>query len=530
MFHHRPPRALVVLTALLLPATRPLVAQAVLASDRVDSIALAHIRVEAMDRSRVMDITSWLTDVYGPRLTGSPNIRLAAEWSMKEMTGWGLTNVHLESWGPFGRGWSNEAFSLQALSPQHYPLIAYPSAWTPGTTGPVTAEVVMVALDSEPDFARYAGKLRGKIVMIDKPRSLSPHFTPDAVRLVDSALTHLAALPAPITNAGSGISQMMTAYRSRLAFGAARSQFLAAEGAVASLLDGRNDDGTVSVSATGGSWAAAPGIVLTPTVVVASEHYGRLARTLAKGIPVTLRLEDDNRFYDRDLTSFNVLGELPGSDGRLKDEVVMIGAHFDSWHSGTGATDNASGSAVMLEAMRILAASHTPLKRTVRIALWTGEEEGLLGSRAYVKRHFADPATMQVTAEHERLALYLNLDNGTGKIRGVWMQGNAAMGPIFDAWMTPFKAGGMRTLTLANTTGTDHLAFDAVGLPGFQFLQDGIDYDKRTHHTNMDVYERIQADDMKWNAMVVATFAMQAANRAEKVPRKTIAARGGSGQ
>ena len=514
---------LIILAIPFLPSGRSLGAQGVLPSDRVDSAAMARIRVEALERSHVMDITSWLTDVYGPRLTGSPNTRAAAEWSMKEMAGWGLKNVHLESWGPFGRGWSNEGFSLQAVAPQHYPIIAYPSAWTPGTSGPVTAEVILATLDSAPDFARYAGTLRGKIVMVGKPRDLVPHFMPDAVRLTDSALTEIAAGPAPVPAPSAGASAATAAYRARGMLAAARWSFLSAEGAAAALVDGGNDDGTVSVSAAGGSWGAPPSVMLIPTVVVASEHYGRIARTLGKGIPVTLRLEDDNRFYDADRSSFNIIGELPGSDARLRDDVVIVGAHFDSWHAGTGATDNAAGSAVMLEAMRILAASRVPLKRTVRLALWTGEEEGLLGSRAYVKQHFADPATMEATSEYARMSVYFNLDNGTGKIRGVWLQGNAAVGPIFDSWMTPFKSGGMRTLTLANTTGTDHLTFDAVGLPGFQFIQDGIDYDRRTHHTNMDVYERIQADDMKWNAMVIATFAMQAANRAERVPRKAMA-------
>jgi carboxypeptidase Q len=253
--------------------------------------------------------------------------------------------------------------------------------------------------------------------------------------------------------------------------------------------------------------------------VLAAEHYGRIARTLAKGVPVTLELNAQNRWYDADRNAFNVVAEIPGADRRLKDEVVMVGAHFDSWHAGTGATDNAAGSAVMMEALRILKASGVPLKRTVRVGLWTGEEQGLFGSRAYVRQHFGDAATH--TPEHAKFDVYFNVDNGTGKIRGVYLQGNDAAAPLFDAWMSPFKGRGMKTLTRANTGGTDHLSFDAVGLPGFQFIQDDVEYGTRTHHSNMDLYERLQPDDMKWNAVVVASFVMQAANRDALVPRKS---------
>jgi Zn-dependent M28 family amino/carboxypeptidase len=290
---------------------------------------------------------------------------------------------------------------------------------------------------------------------------------------------------------------------------------------VAALLQGRGDDGTVFVSSTGGSRDTVPTPML-PTMTLAAEHYGRIARTLAKNVPVTMELDVANKFYDADRNSFNVIAEIPGTDPALKDEVVMVGAHFDSWHTGTGATDNAAGSAVMMEALRILKASGVPLKRTVRIGLWTGEEQGLLGSRAYVTQHFGDRQTMQLKPEHAKFSAYYNVDNGTGKIRGVYLQGNDAARPAFDAWMAPFKDSGMKTLTISNTGGTDHQSFDAVGLPGFQFIQDEIEYNQRTHHSNMDVYERIQPDDMKWNSVVVATFAMQSANRDEKVPRKPL--------
>jgi Zn-dependent M28 family amino/carboxypeptidase len=261
-----------------------------------------------------------------------------------------------------------------------------------------------------------------------------------------------------------------------------------------------------------------------PQLTFAIEHYGRIYRILEKGIPVSMDLDVRNRFYDADLNSFNVVAEIPGSDPRLKDELVMLGAHFDSWHTGTGATDNAAGSAVMMEAVRLILASGLKPRRTIRIGLWTGEEEGLLGSRAYVKDHFGDPQTMQLKPEHARFSSYYNVDNGTGAIRGVYQQGNEAVAPIFQAWMVPFTDKGVGSLTIRNTGGTDHLSFDAVGLPGFQFIQDPMDYNSRTHHSNMDVYERVQSNDMMLNAVVVASFVYNSAMRDEKIPRKPLPA------
>lgn len=522
--------------ACMVGVTRALIAQTgvpfVAPIEHLDSASFSRIRSEEMDRSQVMDFVSWLSDVYGPRLTGSPNTRAAADWAIKEMTGWGLENVHLESWGPFGRGWSNESFSLQAVSPQHYPVIAYPSAWTPGVSSsnnPVTAEVVLAPLDSAADLAkyqaRYHGQLRGKFVMPEGARELRPQFRPDAMRFSDSALARMAEGPAPghTDPRAAVLAEMMARHRAQVALSEARSRFLSAEGAAAVLLDGEGSDGTVTVESVGGSRDTKSG-PLTPTVVLATEDYGRIARTLVKGIPVTLRLDDENRFYTDEPNSFNIVAEIPGTDPKLKDQVVMVGAHFDSWHSATGAADNAAGSAVMMEAMRILKAAHVQLRRTVRIALWTGEEQGMLGSRAYVTQHYADPTVMHLKPEHAQFDVYFNLDNGAGKIRGVFLQGNADAAHVFDAWMAPFKSDGMRTLTLAKTGFTDFMSFDAVGLPGFQFIQDPLDYNTRAHHSNMDTYERVPADDMKWNSMVIATFVMQAANRTEKVPRKPLPA------
>ena len=481
-------------------------------ADRVDFDALYKIKEEGLQRSQVMDITSYLTDVYGPRLTNSPNIKAAADWTRQKLTEWGLSNAHLETWGPFGRGWSNERFSAQVVSPRPFPVIGYPGAWTPGTNGPVTADVVMAVIDSESDFAAFRGKLKGKIVLAQPVPDVQPLWDAPAHRLTDQELGDLAMQPAPQERRLGGFGNLQQ-------FNQRRMQFYVDEGVVAVVYSGgRGNGGTIFGTGNGPRDPQAP--PYPPTLSIADEHYGRIARMLAKGVPVSLQLDIQNRFYDDNLNSFNVVAEIPGTD--KSDELVMLGGHFDSWHGGTGATDNAAGSAVMLEAVRILKATGLKLRRTVRIALWTGEEQGLLGSRAYVKDHFGDPATMLLKPEHARLSGYFNVDNGTGRIRGVYLQGNEAVASIFERWMEPFRNLGMTTLTIRNTGGTDHLSYDAVGLPGFQFIQDPVEYGSRTHHSNMDLYERIQPFDMMENAVIVATFVYQTANRDEKLPRKPL--------
>jgi hypothetical protein len=497
------------------------------AQERVDLAAIDRIKDEGFQRSQVMEIASWLTDVHGARLTGSPNIKAAGDWTVRKLTEWGVSNAALEPWGYFGRGWTNDYLSANVVAPTPFPVIAYPAAWTPGTNGPVTAEVVRVQIDSAPDFARYRGKLRGRFIMIAPPRTLRPHFMPDASRWTEQQLDSMAALGPPQPRGGGpGARGGGPGGRGRggapgaVPFPTQRTQFLADEGVAAIINVGAGDMGTVFAGGGGSRDPANP--TRTPTVVFAAEHFNRISRILEKGVPVRLELNVRNTFHDRDLNAFNVVGEIPGTDAALRDELVMLGAHFDSWHTGTGATDNAAGSAVMLEALRILRATGLPLRRTVRIGLWTGEEQGLLGSRAYVRRHFGSPTdtTAPLTPAHAKFSGYFNVDNGTGKIRGIYLQGNTAAGPIFREWMRPFEALGMRTVNASNTGGTDHQAFDGVGLPGWQFVQDEVEYDARTHHSNMDVYDRLVADDMKHNAVVVAAFVYLAANRDEKLPRK----------
>jgi hypothetical protein len=489
----------------------PLAAQ----TEHVDYAALYMIKEEGFERSTVMETLSYLTDVHGPRLTGSPNLRAAADWAAGRLKAWGLANVALEPWGEFGRGWSNERTYVHAVAPTPFPLIAYARAWTPGTTGTVTADAVHAPIEKEEDFARYAGTLKGRIALIAPAAQVDALFAAPGTRYTETELEELTAAEDP-----TGRRARRYDRASREAYTRKRNAFLLKEGVLAVMEPGRGrgDSGSVLVGSGGSRNPKDPPVPVQ--LVVASEHYNRVVRMLEKKVPVRLEINVQNRFHDADPTMFNVVAEIPGGDKR--DEVVMLGAHFDSWHAGTGATDNAAGSAVMMEAARILVATGLRMRRTIRLALWTGEEQGLLGSRAYVKNHFADRETMTLKPAHATLAAYFNLDNGTGAIRGVYLQGNDAVAPIFSAWMHPLRSLGMSTLTVRDTRGTDHLSFDAVGLPGFQFVQDPIEYDSRSHHSNMDLYERIQPADMMKNAVIIAAFVYHAANREDLLPRKPL--------
>ncbi|MCL6481276.1 MAG: M20/M25/M40 family metallo-hydrolase [Firmicutes bacterium] len=504
----------------------PVLAQA---PEPVDLQAIQLIKDEGFNNSKVNEIAFYLTDVHGPRLTNSPNIRAAAEWAVAKMKEWGLTNPRLEPWeGEFGRGWRNERFSAHVITPQPFPLIGYPVAWTPGTEGPVTAEAVLAPIEREEDLAKFRGKLRGKIVLTSALRRVDPKFEAPARRLTDEELAQRAQQPVPTSPAEDAELRRQEFVRRReLAQRVAK--FFEEEGVVAILEPSPWDAGVVRVGGAGGADTRRPATApKLPRVMLAIEHYGRLYRLLKANLPVTIELNIQNRFYDGELGSFNVLADLPGTD--KADELVMLGAHFDSWHAGTGATDNAAGSVVMMEAMRILKATGLKLRRTVRLALWTGEEQGLLGSREYVRKHFADPQTMQLKPGHAKFSVYFNIDNGTGKIRGIYLQGNEAVAPIFAQWMEPFRNLGMTTLSIRGTGGTDHLAFDAVGLPGFQFIQDPMDYSTLTHHSNMDTFERLQEADLKQMAVIVAAFVYHAANRNELLPRKPLPKPGQRGQ
>jgi len=500
--------ALVLGVALILPLRGE-------SQESIDLQAIYKIKDEGLQRSKVMEITSYLTDVYGPRLTGSPNIKAAADWAVKEMTSWGLVNAKLETWGPFGRGWTNERFVGHMLTPSVSPLIGAAKPWTPGTNGVVKADAVLAVLNNDGDLETYKGKLRGKFVLTMPARTVTAHFDPQGTRYTEAQLADLARQPVSGRGRGGAFGGPPPP---AAGFAQRRTAFLVSEGVAATIETSGGDGGTIFVQSGGSRNASDPPTV--PQIVLAVEHYNRIVRILEKKIPVTLEFEARNTFYDSDQNAFNVVAELPGTD--RADELVMVGAHFDSWSSGTGATDNAAGSAVMMEALRILKATGLRLRRTVRIALWSGEEEGLLGSRAYVENHFANRQTMETKPAHAKFAGYFNVDNGTGAIRGVYLQGNEAVAPVFKAWMAPFENMGMTTLTIRNTGGTDHQSFDAVGLPGFQFIQDTVEYNSRTHHSNMDVYDRIQAADMMQNAVIVASFVYHAANRDQLLPRKPM--------
>ncbi|HXU83335.1 MAG TPA: M20/M25/M40 family metallo-hydrolase [Polyangia bacterium] len=514
------------------------------AAETVDLDALHLIKEEGLQRSRVMEFASYLTDVYGPRLTGSPNLRAAGQYIVDTYKQLGLKNAHLEPWGPFGQGWRPLYFEAHVTGPQGYPLVGFSKAWTPGTAGRVTGEAVQISLARPEDLDAWRGKLRGKFVLLGPPRDFAPPFQPSAKRLTDVELGELAKDPEPgrpglraagqVTGTGAPAAPApaLPLYMSprdpssplppppleaNRAFVAKRMQFLLDEGVLAVLEPARGDAGLFIVQ--GGGPRDPKERPVVPQIVLAIEHYGRISRTLAHKRAVTIEMEARNEFLTADLSSFNVIGEVPGS---AHNEVVMIGAHLDSWHAGTGATDNAAGSAVVMEAARILKATGLPLRRTVRVGLWSGEEEGLLGSRAYVKAHFADRTTMTLTPEHAGLSAYFNLDNGTGAIRGIYAQNDDAVVPIFEGWCAPLRSLGVTTVSPRNTGGTDHLAFDDVGLPGFQFIQDPVDYDSRTHHTNVDTFERLQPGDMMKNAVVLAAFAYQAAIRPGRLPRKPL--------
>jgi hypothetical protein len=519
---HRRPLAAAATIALALTFI-PLSAQQ--APERVELDAIYKIKEEGFQRSQVMDIMSWLTDVYGPRLTNAPGYRKAGDWAVAEMKKWGLANVTLEPFR-FGRGWSNEKFYAMATTPGgSFPLIGMSSAWTPGTSGPASGDAIHAVIETDDDIAKFKGQLKGKFVLTAAVRDVPALWTPPASRYTAEQLNALETETDATARGGRGRAgapgrQGGPGGRGGVqGFAQRRTQFFKDEGVLGVISAGRGDGGTIFLGGGGSREPDAPAGV--PTFVIAIEHYGRIVRTLQRKMPVTIEMDVRNAFHD-DVQSFNVVAEIPGTD--KADEIVMLGGHFDSWHGGTGATDNAAGSAVMMEAMRILKASGLKLRRTVRIGLWGGEEQGLIGSREYVTAHFADRADMKLKPAHAKFAGYFNVDNGTGAIRGVYLQGNEAAAPIFEAWMKPFHNLGMTTLTIRDTGGTDHQSFDRVGLPGFQFIQDVVEYDSRTHHSNMDVYERIQDEDMRKNAVIVAAFVYHAANREEKLPRKPLPA------
>jgi carboxypeptidase Q len=504
-----------------------LIHAASIAQDNVDMDMISRIKKEGTDNSKVMYIAHQLTDVSGPRLTASPGFMRAANWAKDQLAQWGLANAQLEPWGEFGKGWEQEHCYIAMTAPYYQPLIAIPRAWTSGTPGKkdLRGEVVLVhALDTI-ELLKYAGQLKGKIVMTWSPALLKPSFEGDGSRYADTTLDRMAAAERQPQRGPQQPQQNNNPQRqnqaSRFILQRRINEMINRERpALVLAMNANGNDGTVFVS-SGGQYnkdsSEAPA-----SVALSSDDYLRIQRLIESGVHVQIEANVKTKFFTDDLKGYNVIAEIPGTDPLLKDEVVMLGGHLDSWHGATGATDNAAGCSVMMEAIRILQALNVKPRRTIRIALWSGEEEGLFGSRNYVKNHFADPADMKLKAEQGKISAYYNLDNGTGKIRGVYLQGNDKVRPIFSKWLEPFNDMGAKTLTISNTGGTDHLSFDAVGIPGFQFIQDAIEYDTRTHHSNMDTYDHLVPDDLKQAAIIVASFIYNTAQRDEMMPRKEL--------
>jgi hypothetical protein len=500
------------------------------AGEPVDLEMVTRIRDEGIRHSKVMETLAYLTDVIGPRLTGSPELKEANEWTRDRLTEWGLENATLEPY-EFGRGWSFSRTSVHMLAPREVPLFALPKAWSSPTKGKIRGDVARVKIEGEKDLEKYRGELKGKIVFLDDAREIEPPDSDMFRRYSDDQLTELAAYEMP----GGGREDWRKRAEKRWKTGKLIRDFLLEEKALATVEISSRDRGVVRLGGTRAYLEGEdPGV---PAIVMVAEQYNRILRLIEDDHEVELEISVDAEFHDDDPMAYNTIAEIPGTG----NEVVMVGAHLDSWHPGTGATDNAAGCAVAMEAVRILKLLGVEPKRTIRIALWSGEEQGLLGSRAYVKQHFAtrpesdDPDErtkprflreqlwpITTRPEFETLSAYFNLDNGSGKIRGIYSEENAAARPIFEAWLAPFADLGATTVTLRRTGGTDHMSFDAVGLPGFQFIQDGLDYRSQTHHTNLDVFDHLQADDMKQASVIMASFLYHAATREESMPRKPM--------
>jgi carboxypeptidase Q len=513
------------------------------ATESIDIGMYQRIRDEGLNHSHVMEFASALMDGIGPRLTASPNAKKANEWTRDTLTKIGLENAHLEDWGEFGMGWQQVNTWARMVSPDTAVLILQSTPWSPATSGPVTGDVVWVDIHEEKDFDKYKGKLTGKIVLYGAMREVPPVDKPLFERNTEKDLEEIAEFPVSPASPGGPreMNPRLRAYLERMRMIDKIAQFFADEKVAAVIepsRDAKNGGGSGGTffDDNGATLGRTPYLadkkVKIPVAVAAIESYGRLYRLVQAHVPVTVEINVDTKFTGDHEHAYNTVAEIPGTDPKLKDQVVMLGGHLDSWIAGTGATDNGAGTVVAMEAVRILKALGVKPRRTIRIALWTGEEQGLFGSKGYCKEHFGSAALstapdqmalpefmrratgpLVVKPEQKLISAYFNVDNGSGKIRGVYTQGNAAVAPIFAQWIAPLKDLGVTTLTMRNTGGTDHLSFDAVGIPGFQFIQDDLDYESRTHHSNEDVVERLQPADLEQIATVEAIFVYNAAMR-----------------
>ncbi|MGA2726188.1 MAG: M20/M25/M40 family metallo-hydrolase [Terracidiphilus sp.] len=522
------------------------------ATETLDLNMYQRIRDEGLNRSHVMEFATALMDGIGPRLTGSPNLMKANEWTRDTLAKIGLENAHLEDWGEFGLGWQQLNTWARMVTPDTAVLIVQATPWSPSTSGPVTGDVVFVNIQNDQDIEKYKGKLAGKVVLYGAMRDVLPVDKPLFQRYTEKELDDLAEFTVNANPSGLSpeIQARMRVRQERLRILDKVAQFFADEKVAAVIepsRDGTNGGGSGGTlfDDNGATLGRTPYLadhrVKIPVVVAAIESYGRLYRLTQAHAPVSVEMDVETKFTGEHEHAFDTIAEIPGTDPKLKDQVVMLGGHLDSWIAGTGATDNGAGTIVAMEAVRILNALDVKPRRTIRIALWTGEEQGLFGSKGYVKQHFGSapvstapdqlalPEFMRRYAgpfefkpEQKLISGYFNVDNGSGKIRGVYLQGDAAIAPIFAQWIAPLKDLGVTTLTMRNTGGTDHLSFDAVGIPGFQFIQDDLDYESRTHHSNQDVLERLQPADLKQIATVEAIFVYNAAQRDQMLPRKPL--------
>ena len=516
------------------------------ATETLDMTMYQRIRDEGLSHSHVLEFASGLMDGIGPRLTGSPNVKKANEWTRDQLTAMGCANAHLEDWGEFGMGWRQLNTWVRMSAPDTAVFIAQALPWSPSSHGPVNGRAIWVNAREEKDLEKYKGKLDGKIVFFGEMRDVKPVDKALWERRDDADLKKTAEYPVHVGEQEQGFQDFIR----RLEFREAAGRFFAAEHALAVVLpsrDGRNGGGSGGTifddGGAGLGWFAykREHAEELPVVVMAIESYGRVYRLLKANVPVSVEMDVETEFTGDHEHGFDTIAEIPGSDPKLKDEVVMVGGHLDSWASATGATDNGAGTVVAMEVMRILNALHVQPRRTIRVGLWTGEEQGEFGSYGYVKQHFGfvplsaapDQAKLpdflrkpagpvQLKPEQQKISGYFNLDNGSGKIRGIFLQENAAIGPIFQQWIAPLQDLGVSTITMRNTGGTDHEAFDSVGVPGFQFIQDMLDYGSRTHHSNMDTYERLQGEDLAQAAVVEAIFVYNTAMRDQMLPRKPL--------
>jgi carboxypeptidase Q len=512
-------------------------------AESIDLNAYNAIREEGLQHSHVMDYAGGLMDGIGPRLTGSPNMAKANAWTRDQLSKMGCANAHLEDWGEFGMGWQQLNTWVRMTEPDTSVFLAQASPWSPSTNGPVTAQAISVVINEASDIAKYKGKLSGKFVLLGQMRDVPVPDKPFFERYTDKELKDLESLP--IAENNSNAESPHDRYLKRVKLRNETYSFLAEEkvaGVILPSRDGENGGGTGIIFDDNSAPAYHKDTALPfPVVVTQIENYGRVYRLLENHVPVSIEMNVQTKVTGDHEHGFDTVAEIPGTDPRLKGEVVMVGGHLDSWIAGTGATDNGAGSVVALEVMRILNTLPIKPRRTIRIALWSGEEEGLFGSMRYVAEHFGSfprstapnemagmeflrkpvgPLTLK--PEQKLISAYFNVDNGTGKIRGIYTQGNAAVDHIFEQWMAPLKDLGVTTISNRDTGGTDHLSFDAVGIPGFQFIQDPMDYDARTHHSDVDTYEHLQSADLKQIAVVEAIFVYNAAMREQMIPRKPL--------